>query len=66
VEPELLIPALAPFYAWVRDLSWPLVRLTVAGTLLVHGVNKVMGAGVAAFASGSLARRGIEPALPLA
>jgi hypothetical protein len=28
-EPALVIPALAPFYAWVRDLSYPLIRLTV-------------------------------------
>ena len=65
-EPRLVIPALEPFYAWGRDLSWPVIRLTVGGTLLVHGINKLMGAGVAAFASGSLAKRGIEPALPLA
>jgi len=65
-EPKLFIPALESFYARVRELSWPLIRLTVGGTLLVHGINKLMGPGVAAFASGSLARRGIEPALPLA
>lgn len=65
-EPEPLIPALRPFYARLRELAWPLLRLTAGGMLLVHGVNKLMGPGVAAFASGSLARRGIEPALPLA
>lgn len=65
-EPKPLIPALEPFYARARGLAWPLLRLTVGGMLLVHGVNKLMGPGVAAFASGSLARRGIEPALPLA
>jgi putative oxidoreductase len=64
-EPKLIIPALEPFYAWVRELSWPIIRLTAGGTLLVHGINKLMGAGVAAFAVG-LSRRGIEPALPLA
>ena len=61
-EPQLLIPALAPFYAWTRDLSWLVIRLTVGGMLLVHGINKLMGPGVGAFAAG-LARRGIEPAL---
>jgi len=65
-EPKLLIPALESFYGRVRELSWPIIRLTVGGTLLVHGISKLMGPGVAAFASGSLARRGIEPALPLA
>jgi putative oxidoreductase len=65
-EPKLVIPALAPFYARVRDLSYLLIRLTVGGQLLVHGIVKLMGPGVAAFAAGSLARRGIEPALPFA
>jgi putative oxidoreductase len=65
-EPKLIIPALAPFYARVRDLSYLLIRLTVGGQLLVHGIIKLMGPGVAAFAAGSLARRGIEPALPFA
>jgi putative oxidoreductase len=65
-EPRLAIPRLAPFYAHAREISWLIVRLAVGGTLLVHGWNKLMGPGVAAFASGSLARRGIEPSLPLA
>jgi putative oxidoreductase len=65
-EPKLIIPALAPFYARVRDLSYLLIRLTVGGQLLVHGIVKLMGPGVAAFAAGSMARRGIEPALPFA
>jgi putative oxidoreductase len=65
-EPRLIIPALAPLYARVRDLSWLLIRLAVGGNLLVHGINKLMGPGVVAFANGSLARRGIEPSLPLA
>jgi putative oxidoreductase len=64
-EPQLLIPALEPFYAWVRDLSYPLMRVTVGGILLVHGIVKVTGPGVSAFAAG-LARRGMEPSLPLA
>jgi len=64
-EPRLLIPALAPFYDWVRDLSWLIIRLTVGGVLLVHGILKVMNVGVENFAHG-LAARGIEPALPLA
>jgi putative oxidoreductase len=34
--------------------------------LLVHGLDKVINRTVAAFASGSLARRGIEPAMALA
>ena len=42
------------------------IRLTVGGMLLTHGIIKVMTTTVTAFAAGSLARRGIEPALPLA
>ena len=34
--------------------------------LLVHGINKLMTTTVSAWAANSLARRGIEPALPLA
>src|SRR5262249_34770073 len=66
VEPKPLIPALEPFYQWVRELSWPLIRLTVGGTLLVHGIVKLMGPGIAVFAQNSMARRGIEPALLVA
>lgn len=61
-EPALLIPALAGFYDIARDLSWLVVRLTIGGMLLVHGINKMMGPGVEAFAKG-LATRGIEPAM---
>jgi putative oxidoreductase len=65
-EPKPIIPALGPFYDNVRDLSWLVVRVTAGGFLLVHGLDKVINRTVAAFASASLARRGIEPALPLA
>lgn len=64
-EPELIFPALAPFYAWVRDLSYPLLRLTVGGILLVHGIVKVLGPGISGFAGG-LAKRGLEPSIPIA
>ena len=64
-EPKLVFPGLAPFYALVRDLSYLLIRVTVGGQLLVHGIIKLMGPGVTAFAGG-LARRGIEPSVPLA
>src|SRR5262249_35806674 len=65
-EPPLLIARLGPFYAWGRGLSWPLIRIAVAGTLFTHGFGKLATGAVAAFASGSMARRGLEPALPLA
>ena len=72
-EPKPIIPPLASFYSHARELSWLVVRLTAGGMLLVHGIVKTMAAadkGMAAwatgFAAGGLARRGIEPALPLA
>ena len=65
-QPRPIIPALGPFYAWSRDLSYLVVRLTAGGMLLVHGITKLMYSSVAVFAAGGLARRGIEPALPLA
>jgi putative oxidoreductase len=65
-EPRPLIAALGPHYDKTRDLSWFVVRATAGGMLLVHGINKVMNVGVAAFATNSMARRGIEPALAAA
>ena len=62
-EPRPIIPALGPFYDKTRDLSWLVVRCTAGGILLVHGLDKVLNRTIAAFAAGSLARRGIEPAL---
>jgi putative oxidoreductase len=69
-EPKPIIPPLALFYWHARDLSWLIVRLTAGGMLLVHGIMKVMpmaekgfAATIQAFAAGSMARRGIEPAI---
>jgi putative oxidoreductase len=65
-EPRPLIPALAPFYAHTADLSWLIVRVTAGLMLLPHGIPKVFTQGVGAFAAAGLAKRGIEPSLPLA
>ena len=65
-EPRPIIPALAPFYAQTRELSYLVTRLTIGGMLLVHGITKLMYSTIAGFAANSLARRGIEPAVPLA
>ena len=69
-EPKPIIPPLASFYSHTRDLSWLVVRLTAGGMLLVHGIMKMMpmaekgfAATIDAFAVGSMARRGIEPAI---
>ena len=43
----------------LTDLSWLIVRLTAGLMLLPHGIPKWQ-AGVAAFATGGLAKRGIE------
>ena len=65
-EPKLFVPKLEPFYAWVRDLSWPLIRIATGGTLLAIGIDKVLNRDIGVFASGSMARRGLEPSVPLA
>ena len=65
-EPRPIISALGPFYTRASDLSYLVVRLTAGGMLLVHGITKLTTATVTGFAANSLARRGIEPALPLA
>ena len=64
-EPRLLFPSLKPFYRAVAPLSWLLVRLTVGLMLIPHGWPKIE-AGVAATAASALAKRGIQPAEPLA
>jgi putative oxidoreductase len=67
-EPKPIIPILAPFYDKVRDLSYPFIRLVLGGLLLYHaGISGKLTGDVTAtsFAAG-LARRGLEPALPLA
>jgi putative oxidoreductase len=65
-EPTPIIPALTPFYDNTRDFSWLLVRLTAGGFLLIHGIQKLTLNSIAGFAANSLARRGIEPSVPLA
>jgi putative oxidoreductase len=65
-EPKLFIPKLEPFYAWTRDLSWLVVRVATGGTLLAIGIDKVLHRDINVFATGSMARRGLEPAMPLA
>src|ERR1700751_150510 len=69
-EPKPIIPPLASFYSHIRDISWLVVRLTAGGMVLGHAVIKMMPWGekglaptIDAFAAGSMARRGIEPAI---
>ena len=49
----------------IEPLGYTLLRIVSGGFLVAHGWPKWMG-GVEAFAAASLARRGLEPALPLA
>ena len=65
-EPRPFIPALAPLHAVIRELSYPLIRITVGAITFTHGWGKLTGSGIANFAANSLAKRGLEPALPIA
>ena len=64
-QTKLLIPVLRPLYEWAEPVSWLLVRLTVGLMIIPHGWPKVM-AGIGPTAANALAKRGIEPAEPLA
>ena len=64
-RPKLLIPQLRPFYDAVEPLSYLLIRLTAGLMIIPHGWPKLM-AGVGPTAAMALAKRGIQPAEPLA
>lgn len=61
-DPKPIVAGLRPFYESYADLYWPLIRIASGVILFAHGWPKLM-AGAQAFAAGSLAKRGIEPAL---
>ena len=60
-EPKLILPFLRPFYDVVVPLSWPLIRLTVGGTMLAHGYGRLTGMSIAKAAE-EFAKLGFEPA----
>jgi putative oxidoreductase len=60
-EPRPIIPALAPFYAFTREAFYPLIRVTVGGTLLVHGISRA--AIPLATAAQEMAKGGLDPAM---
>jgi putative oxidoreductase len=64
-DPSPIFPALGQYYAFTSDLAYLVVRLTAGLMLIPHGWPKLMTAGAAGVAT-SLARYGIEPALPFA
>jgi putative oxidoreductase len=63
-EPRLFIPALAPFYNFAREISYPLIRVTVGGTLLVHGINRA--SIPLAQAAEEMGKSGLQPAIVFA
>jgi putative oxidoreductase len=64
-DPKPVLSVMGGLYENYASLYWPLIRITAGVVLLTHGWPKLM-TGVQAFAAGSLAKRGIEPALFLA
>ena len=65
MQTKLIVPQLEPFYRWAEPLSWALVRITAGLMLIPHGWPKLM-AGIGPVAANALAKRGIQPAEPLA
>ena len=64
-DTKLYFPGLGGFYEGLADWAYPLLRVTAGLMLLPHVWPKFVSFGAAGVA-GSLARRGIEPALPFA
>jgi putative oxidoreductase len=63
-QPRHFIPALKPFYDAVSDLSYPFIRIAVAGAVLVHGTQKLMSGPAPVIAN--MAKLGYQPAAPIA
>ena len=66
VSPNLVFPGLQPFYERIAPYIYPLVRFTAGIMVVPHGWQKLTVFGVNAVAANVLAKRGIEPAFPLA
>jgi putative oxidoreductase len=65
-ETKLYFPALGGIYEGLADWAYVLLRITAGLMLLPHAWPKFLVAGAKGVAANTLARRGIEPALPLA
>jgi putative oxidoreductase len=65
-QPKRLIPGLSGIYDSLADWAYPLVRATAGLMLLPHAWPKYMVLGAQGVAANILARRGIEPAMPIA
>jgi putative oxidoreductase len=61
------IPALAPLYGGLSDLSYPMIRFFTGLILMPHGAQKLFGwfggNGLQATAEGFATRLGLEPGL---
>jgi putative oxidoreductase len=64
LDPKLIFPGLAGFYAAVSDLWFPMIRITVGAILFVHGLGKIK-TGIPGLA-GYLGKVGLAPPEPLA
>jgi len=65
-ETKLYFPGLGGIYETLVDWGYPLLRATAGLMLLPHAWPKYMVLGAQGVAANILARRGIEPALPIA
>jgi putative oxidoreductase len=65
-DTKLYFPALGGIYEGLADWAYVLLRITAGLMLLPHAWPKFLVAGAKGVAANTLARRGIEPALPLA
>jgi putative oxidoreductase len=65
-DTKLFFPGLAGIYDSLADWAYPLLRATAGLMLLPHAWPKFMVLGAQGVAANALAKRGIEPALPIA
>jgi putative oxidoreductase len=64
--PRRIVPFMSGFYDSIGRLGYPVIRVTVGALFIPHFLAKMnAAAGVAGLAQAILAKRGIEPALPL-
>ena len=63
-EPRPIIPALEPFYAFTREAFYPLIRVAVGGTLLVHGFGRATVP--LAKAAAEMSKSGFDPGIVFA
>ena len=61
-EAKLLIPGLAGFYQFMRDIVYTLIRAIIGYILLMHGWAKVTGPGLDGV-TGYMAKQALEPAM---